>query len=150
MFTISCNKLHATIIVARIINLDAQFTISCVACILMHDQTTHRTLFNPFGCSRFCATHETSTLSDAHDFMRSVHLDARPNHARNVISPFQTFTISCNKLHATLWLLIALKNFSLIDRTWCNAFFPATTFHRRNRFKFDKLNTAWWIFQRNG
>ena len=31
----------------------------------------------------------------------SVHLDARPNHARNVIQPFRVFTISCNKLHAT-------------------------------------------------
>jgi len=48
VFMISCNKLHTTILVARIINLDAQFTISYVACILMHDQTTHGTLFNPF------------------------------------------------------------------------------------------------------
>ena len=47
--------------------------ISCVACILMHDQTTQGTLF---------------TLSSAHDFVRSVHLDARPNHIRNVIQPF--------------------------------------------------------------
>jgi len=30
--------------------------ISCVACILIHDQTTQRTLFNPFGYSRFRAT----------------------------------------------------------------------------------------------
>ena len=40
----------------------------------MHDQTTHGTLF---------------TLSGIHDFVRSVHLDARPNHARNVIEPFR-------------------------------------------------------------
>ncbi|ERH26119.1 hypothetical protein HMPREF9065_02081 [Aggregatibacter sp. oral taxon 458 str. W10330] len=35
----------------------------------------------------------------------SVHLDARPNHARNVIYPFRAFTISyvaCNLLHATI------------------------------------------------
>ncbi|ERH27383.1 hypothetical protein HMPREF9065_01440 [Aggregatibacter sp. oral taxon 458 str. W10330] len=34
--------------------------------------------------------------------MRSVHLDARPNHIRNVIQPFSAFTISCvacNLLH---------------------------------------------------
>jgi len=29
-------------------------------------------------------------------------LDARANHARSVIYPFRTFTISCNKLHATI------------------------------------------------
>jgi len=29
------------------------------------------------------------TLSGIHDFVRSVHLDARPNHARNVIQPFR-------------------------------------------------------------
>ena len=34
--------------------------------------------------------------------MRSVHLDARPNRARNLIYPFLAFTISCNKLHATI------------------------------------------------
>ena len=63
------------------------FTISCVACILMHDQTTHGTYL---------------TLSDIYDFMRSVHLDARPNHALNAIYPFRAFTISCvacNLLH---------------------------------------------------
>ena len=30
--------------------------IQCVACILMHDQITHGTLFNSFGHSRFRAT----------------------------------------------------------------------------------------------
>jgi len=30
-------------------------TISYVACILMYDQITHGTLFNPFGYSRFRA-----------------------------------------------------------------------------------------------
>ena len=54
--------------------------ISCVACILLHDQTTHGTYL---------------TLSDIYDFVRSVHLDARPNHAQNVIYPFRAFTISC-------------------------------------------------------
>ena len=49
--------------------------ISYVACILMQDQTTHGTLFNPFR--------------GVHDFVRSVHLDARPNRARNVIEPFR-------------------------------------------------------------
>ena len=82
------------------------FTISYVACILMHDQTAHRTLFNSFGYSRFrvwraswCTTKPPTEsylpLSDIHDFVCSVHLDARPNHARKVIYPFQTFTISC-------------------------------------------------------
>ena len=45
VFTISCNKLHAT---------GALFHI--VACILMHDRTTHGTSFNPFGYSGFRAT----------------------------------------------------------------------------------------------
>ena len=62
--------------------------ISCVACNLLHDQITHGTLFHPF--------------SGIHDFFRSVQLVARPNHAQNVISPFRAFTISCNKLHATI------------------------------------------------
>ena len=56
---ISCNKLHAT---------GALFHI--VACILMHDRTTHGTLFNPFGYWRFRAT--GSVISYC-----SVHLDAR-------------------------------------------------------------------------
>ena len=43
-------------LVARMINLDAQFTISLVACILMHDQTKHGTLFSPFWHSQFRAT----------------------------------------------------------------------------------------------
>ena len=64
--------------------------ISCVVCNLLHEQTTHGTLFN---------------LSDIHDFVRSVHLDARPNHARSIIYPFRTFTISCNKLHATIYMV---------------------------------------------
>ena len=120
------------------------FTISCVACILMHDRTKHGTLFNPFGYSRFLRGNSTSVrnkvrwflrvffvqqvarygsvilycsvhldarmnharnviqpLSGIHDFVRSVQLVARPNHARNVIQPFRVFTISCNELHAT-------------------------------------------------
>ena len=63
------------------------FTISCVACNLLHEQTTHGALFN---------------LSGIHDFVRSVYLDTRPNHARSIICPFRTSTISCNKLHATI------------------------------------------------
>ena len=66
------------------------FTISYVACNLLHEQTTHETLFNPSG---------------THDFVRSVHLDARPNHARSIIYPFRIFTISCNKLHATIYMV---------------------------------------------
>ena len=37
-----------------------------------------------------------------HDFVHSVQLVARPNHAKNVIQPFRIFTISCvacNLLH---------------------------------------------------
>ena len=45
-------------LVARMINLDAQFTISLVACISMHDQITHGTLFNP--------------LSGIHNFVQQV------------------------------------------------------------------------------
>jgi len=63
------------------------FTISCVACNLLHEQTTHGALFN---------------LSGIHDFVRSVYLDTRPNHAQSLIYPFRTFMISCNKLHATI------------------------------------------------
>ena len=52
--------------------------ISYVACILMHEWL----ISMPNSCS--------------------VHPDPRPNHARNVIYPFRAFTISCNKLHATI------------------------------------------------
>ena len=48
---------------------EAQF-FPLVACNLLYEQTTHETLFN---------------LSSIHDFVRSVHLDARTNHAQNVI-----------------------------------------------------------------
>ena len=40
---------------------------SCVACILMHDQIMHGTLFNPFGCSRFRATSCTLRFTGADD-----------------------------------------------------------------------------------
>ena len=40
-------------LVARMINLDAQFTISLVASILMHDQITHGRLFPLFGIHNF-------------------------------------------------------------------------------------------------
>ena len=46
------------------------FTISCVACNLLHEQTTHGILFN---------------LSGIHDFMRSVQLVALIIHVRIVI-----------------------------------------------------------------
>ncbi|ERH29400.1 hypothetical protein HMPREF9065_00026 [Aggregatibacter sp. oral taxon 458 str. W10330] len=55
--------------------------------------------------------------------MRSVHLDAQPNHAQNVIYPFQTFAISCNTLHATI-LKIIQKN----DRTLCQTKSPEYPF----------------------
>ena len=44
--------------------------ISCVACNLLHEQTTHGTLFN---------------LSGTHDFFRSMQLVARIIHVRIVI-----------------------------------------------------------------
>ena len=81
-FTISyvaCNLMHDQTTQGTLFTLSA-FMISCVACSLMHDQTTQGTLF---------------TLSNIHDFVRSVHLDARPDHAKNVIQPFRIFTISC-------------------------------------------------------
>ena len=58
----------------------------CVACILIHDQTMHRTLFPSFVI---------------HDFVRSVHLDAQPNHAQNVIYPFRAFMmcVACILMH---------------------------------------------------
>ena len=114
VFTISCNKLHAT---------GALFHI--VACILMHERTTHGTLFTTFrvftmSCNELHATrsiipHRSLNLdarknharnvihhlSGIHNFVCSVHLDAQPNHARNFIPPFRELTISCNKLHAT-------------------------------------------------
>ena len=86
---VACNLLHEQTKHGTLFNLSA-FMISCVACNLLHDQSTHGTLFN---------------LSGIHDFMRSVHLDARPNHARSIIYPFRTFTISCNKLHATIYMV---------------------------------------------
>ena len=48
---------------------EAQF-FPLVACNLLHEQTTHETLFN---------------LSSIHDFLRSVQLVARTNHTRNLI-----------------------------------------------------------------
>ncbi|ERH29406.1 hypothetical protein HMPREF9065_00032 [Aggregatibacter sp. oral taxon 458 str. W10330] len=48
----------------------------CVACILMHDQTTHGTLFNPSGDSRFRTWRATNDFPHEHFY-------------------------SCNKLHAT-------------------------------------------------
>ena len=106
VFTISCNKLHAT---------GALFHI--VACILMHERIMHRTLFNPFGIHDFvCSVHLDARKnhsqnvihhrSGIHDFVRSVHLDARQ------IS-LMSFFYSCNKLHATgkfhlgAWLTIS-------------------------------------------
>ena len=86
---ISCNKLHAT---------GALFHI--VACILMHDRTTHGTLFTTFrvftiSCNELHATGSVIPYC-------SVHLDAR------MISPRCGMKcggfwvcFSCNKLHAT-------------------------------------------------
>ena len=118
IFTISyvaCNLLHDQTTQGTLFNPFRAFMISCVACILMHDQTTQGTLFNPFrafmiSCVACILMHDQTTQgtlltrSDIHDFIRSVHLDARPNHARNVIEPFRVFMISCNKLHATILL----------------------------------------------
>ena len=81
---------------------ETKFTL--VACNLLHDQITHGTLFN---------------LSGTHDFMRSVHLDARPTHPRKVISPFRAFTISCvacnllheQTTHGTLFNLSGIHDF---------------------------------------
>ena len=44
------------------------------------------------------------------DLVRSVYLDARLNYARNFISPFRIFTISCNKLHATILESLYLRS----------------------------------------
>ena len=55
------------------------FAVSCVACILMHERTTRNVIHH---------------LSGIHDFVCSVHLDARK------IFPYERF-YSCNKLHAT-------------------------------------------------
>ena len=53
----------------------------------MHDRTTHGTLFNPF---------------EIHDFVRSVHLDARMIPPRCGIKCGDFYAcFSCNKLHAT-------------------------------------------------
>ena len=81
-----------------------------VACNLLHEQTTHGTLFN---------------LSGIHDFVRSVHLDARPNHARSIIYPFRAFTISCNKLHATItWFKIIYQRKNILTaRFTCGLLF---------------------------
>ena len=80
------------------INLDAQFMISLVACILMYDRINQsrnelkcgnfwRYFFNQhiinrqarysFPCNKLHAT--------IYDFLRSVHLDARQNQSRNEI-----------------------------------------------------------------
>ena len=62
-----------------------RFMISCVACILMHDQITHGRLFPLFGIHNFVQRVARYDLW----FLCSVHLDARPNYARKVISPFR-------------------------------------------------------------
>ena len=64
----------------------------------MHERTTNGTLFTTFrvftmSCNELHATGRVISHG-------SVHLDARPNHARNIIQPFRVFTISCNELHA--------------------------------------------------
>ena len=80
-FTISCNKLHAT---HDIVNYTSKLIIRTLA-----------------GYNKQSAVKFHCTLLSFHIQNRSVQLVARPNHARNVISPFRAFTISCNKLHAT-------------------------------------------------
>ena len=114
---ISCNKLHATIY---------DFL---VACILMHDGTTH---------GRYL------TLSDIHNFVQqvarydlwfpySVHLDVRPNYARNIIYLFRALTISCNKLHATI-LSHAQNEIKCGD--FCECFFNQRIINRQARYSF--------------
>ena len=77
-----------------------------VECILMHDQTMHRALFNPFWHSRFrtqrasCCTTEpcTERCLTLRAFTISYvacNLLHDRNHAQNVIYHFQAFTISC-------------------------------------------------------
>ena len=95
---------------------------SPVACILMHDRITHGTkqsavifacIFSDnvlstiksvihFECSVHLDARKIQPRYAIHRFPRSVQLVARPNYARNVIYPFRIFTISCNKLHATI------------------------------------------------
>ena len=67
-------------LVARMINLDAQFMISLLACISMHDWTKHGTLFNPLsGIHNFVQQVARYDLW----FLCSMHLDARQNPSRN-------------------------------------------------------------------
>ena len=64
-FLVACILMHEQITHGTLFNPFGVFVISCVACNLLHDQTTHGTLFNPFG----------------------------------------VFVISCNKLHATILII---------------------------------------------
>ena len=67
-----------------------------------------------------------------------MHLDARPNYARNVIYPFRIFTISCNKLHATIHdqtthgTLFILSEYSRFRATSCTL--RSTTKPRTERY----------------
>ncbi len=58
-----------------------------VACILMHDRTTHGTLFTTSGIHDFVRSVQLVARYGSVISYRSVHLDARPNHARNIIQP---------------------------------------------------------------
>ena len=89
-------------------------TISCVACILMHDQITHGTLF---------------TLSGIHDFVRSVHLDARTNHTRNV------------KKTTALWVESAVDFLLILNLRLSKAEFYSTYLSARaaQRQQYDRL-----------
>ena len=67
-FTISCvacNLLHEET-TYRTLLTPFGFTISYVACILMHGQITHGTLFHPFGYSRFRAWRATYCTKKPH------------------------------------------------------------------------------------
>jgi len=66
------------------------FTISYVACNLLHEQTTHGMLFN---------------LSGTHDFVRSRATCCTNKPRTESYLTFRTFTISCNKLHATIYMV---------------------------------------------
>ena len=54
-------------------------------------------------CTMEPRTERYLTFSEIYDFVCSVQLVARRNHALYAIHSFWAFTISCNKLHATIY-----------------------------------------------
>ena len=63
------------------------FAISCVACILMHERTTHGTLFTTFRVFMISS-------------VACILMHERITHG-TLFTTFRAFMISCNKLHAT-------------------------------------------------